>query len=289
MKKILVPIDFSELTTPIIRYALDISKALNAELVLLHCYNSSYVMGTAAFPDTIAAQAVLDAQYTLDMRIRYEQKLKEALQTAHTLANELGISEAIVSKELCTGDPAQEIRNHCLSTKAHLIIMGAKGTGSKNHFSGSTTHKIIKHLTAPLLAIPQQSIFNGLDNILYASDLCHNNIDHLMSLLNFLKPFKSHVTIVNLCTTASNIPAELNNDQKDLLRASYPQGGLSFDTSICDDLHAGFHQKILEAKPNAIAIHSCRKAFFHNWLNPSLSRKDIYLENIPLLVLPCRS
>ena len=60
MKKILVAVDFSDDTTLISRYAIELSRHESSEICLLHSYFDRMLLTESTFPGSIEAESMID-------------------------------------------------------------------------------------------------------------------------------------------------------------------------------------------------------------------------------------
>ena len=65
-------------------------------------------------------------------------------------------SSGPVARLLAKGDPAEEIENVVRRTPVDLIVMGTQGlSGASRIFFGSTTERVLRRATVPVLAVPR--------------------------------------------------------------------------------------------------------------------------------------
>ena len=145
MKKIILPVDFSESTSKLMEYAIDFAKTVNAEITLIHVASSDkgFVVGDMGF------------QYFPDVEeneIRYE--LKE-LKKLEKYATEHGVTCNHILKHGIAGDTILEYANEI---NADYIVLGSHGrSGIYDVFIGSLTKEITKKSRIPVLVVPCQT------------------------------------------------------------------------------------------------------------------------------------
>ena len=133
-KKILVPLDGSELAAKILPQVVDLAKTQNAEVTLLYVAHVPIVEYT---PETL--QEALAAE-TGRCRTLLAEKAKE-LQ-----------SQGIKADVVCTeGSPAREIINYAAQNGMDLIAMATHGRGEVAWVLGSIAEKVVSHATVPVL------------------------------------------------------------------------------------------------------------------------------------------
>jgi nucleotide-binding universal stress UspA family protein len=160
MKRILVPIDFSDVTPPVIDLARHLAKALDAEVHLV--YVKEFTAATA--PGTLGYGLVGMPELApmAGMPVPGFEPMAEAVQEDKAHKSKLAkwqeeIAQAGIKVSLHepTGAVAEEILNQADELNADLIVMGTHGHGAMyNLLVGSTTKGVLKHSTRPVLLVP---------------------------------------------------------------------------------------------------------------------------------------
>src|SRR4051794_14366566 len=113
LKNILVPSDFSECSTAAIRYGLELARAFNARIHLLHVVQDPYTQPWAAeaFPAAIG-------DLLLEWQEETQQRLIDMLPAAErTRATVLSV----------VAQPVSEILRYATANEIDLIVMGTHG------------------------------------------------------------------------------------------------------------------------------------------------------------------
>jgi universal stress protein A len=141
LKKILVPIDFSECSQKALQYALSFARQFKASLVLVHVVNINFGYGEIAAID----------YPTLEKQIREGSEKQLA-----TLAQQ-EIGESIPAEiHVCAGAAAREIVEAARNLDCDLIIISTHGhTGLKHVLLGSTSESVVRHAPCPVLVVRQ--------------------------------------------------------------------------------------------------------------------------------------
>jgi nucleotide-binding universal stress UspA family protein len=141
IKKILVPIDFSDYSKNSLKYAVNFAKDFNAQLCLVYVvepviYPPDFSMGQIAFPTV-----------DLEMDKRAEQELS-------SLAKKEIPPEINVKSIVRTGKPFVEIIETASEEDADLIIIATHGhTGVEHILFGSTAEKVVRKAPCPVLTL----------------------------------------------------------------------------------------------------------------------------------------
>jgi nucleotide-binding universal stress UspA family protein len=143
-RKIVVPVDFSELTREQVNFALEYARALNARILLVHTLQTAQLGEILGNPETSIA-------VPLDHAL-----IKQTQESAQTELNKIkkqieqkGIA---VDAHLLTGNPFLEIVQFAEKEQADLIIIASHGRGRLKHFLlGSVAEKVAKKSAVPVL------------------------------------------------------------------------------------------------------------------------------------------
>ena len=160
MKRILVPIDFSDVTPRVIGMAQQLAKALDAEIHLIHVRELSAIAapgalgyGLAGMPELAPMSGVPVPVFDpmpQTMPVDESQKSKLA-----QWQKEIAQGGLKVTLHEPTGTVAEEILLQADSLNADLIVMGTHGHGAMyNLLVGGVTKVVLKHSTRPVLLVP---------------------------------------------------------------------------------------------------------------------------------------
>jgi nucleotide-binding universal stress UspA family protein len=160
MKRILVPIDFSDATPPVIDLARQLAKGLDAEIHLLHVRELSAAAAPGALGYGLAGMPELAPMSGVPVPVfdPAPQPIPENEGEKSKLAQwqrEIAQCGVKVSLHQPTGAVAEEILNQADVLNADLIVMGTHGHGAMyNLLVGSATKGVLKHSRRPILLVP---------------------------------------------------------------------------------------------------------------------------------------
>ncbi len=133
-KKILVPLDGSELAAKILPQVADLAKTQDAQVTLLNVYPDLKGAVSGEFVDKLMAQEVKSCEGYL-------------AQTAKDLT-----AQGIKVETICTvGIPPQDIIAYAAKNGMDLIAMATHGKGEVAWMLGSVAEKVVTHATVPVL------------------------------------------------------------------------------------------------------------------------------------------
>jgi len=139
-KKIVCPIDFSEFTDEIVKYAVNITKKFNAELHLIHIIpNLNYFTPYESFltPENLVA---IEKNIEKEVEKDFERVTKDI--------------DVPLKKIVKTGVTFVEIIDYIKEEDIDLVVMGTHGRSGIEHILiGSVAEKVVRKSPCPVLTI----------------------------------------------------------------------------------------------------------------------------------------
>jgi nucleotide-binding universal stress UspA family protein len=140
---ILCPVDFSAHSRAALQYAAAVAKRADARLMALFVNDPLLVAAAAAEFDRQALARTSEAEL--------RQFVTRAVGSNAALAKRLDYG-------IVHGDPAVEILKAGRRTTADLVVLGTQGlSGARKLFFGSTTERVLRQATVPVLAVPPEA------------------------------------------------------------------------------------------------------------------------------------
>jgi nucleotide-binding universal stress UspA family protein len=268
MKKILCPTDFSTTAGNAIAYAARLAKQIHAELTLLN------------------VQSLLD--HTPAKAIRGEEVHVEAVTT------QLAMQCREVTKTFnipCGSEVITAITSisNAIGNKAaayDLIVMGTKGpAGLFEFFSGTNTYKVIRKSSTPVLLIPEACVFASIAHVVYAFDYWRKIDLPIQQLINFTKPLKSNLTVLQIMEQSVSLAAkkELLSFQQ-VVKDLYPDEPLYFETLHTNNLISAIHQYIVKNQANVLALCAEDHGFLESLFHKSVIKAFSVIAEYPVFV-----
>jgi nucleotide-binding universal stress UspA family protein len=139
-KKILVPLDGSEIAAKVLPKVLGLAKALRAKVTLCHvCYSGVGAMVGEATPGVIQAAAAHEQKFCDTFLARAGRDLQ---------AQGLDVDWVCVD-----GVPAQQIVALAQAKSCDLIVLGTHGAGEVVWSMGGVADRVASHATVPVLLL----------------------------------------------------------------------------------------------------------------------------------------
>lgn len=145
MKTLLVPLDFSDSTRPLLDHAASLAASLGARVVLLHIVEPiATAIPVGASMDVLTATP---SPETIDPKI-IETRLEG-------LARLMVPQPAAVDVHAITGLAVDDIVQSARDENADYIVLASHGHGALYHlFSGSVVTGVLKHAPCPVVVVP---------------------------------------------------------------------------------------------------------------------------------------
>ena len=187
MKRIIVPIDFSEHSEYALKAAAKLAKKNNAEILVLNMLEMSDIMITASGGNQ-------------KERMMFFYKLaKQELEIFLGKDYLKGIKITPIIKHFKVFSEINEVaKEH----DADLIVMGSHGaSGAKELFIGSNTERVVRNAEVPVLVVKKNLNTVNFEVVVFACDFSEEAIESYLKATNMFnkKGAKMYLVHVNLC------------------------------------------------------------------------------------------
>jgi nucleotide-binding universal stress UspA family protein len=186
MKKIIVPIDFSNHSEYALKAAALLSKKVDIEIYALHMLDIQEV--------NFSQSADFSQEKAIFFLKLAEVRFKKFLQKDYLK----GVNVIPIIKHYKV---FSEINAIAKEVSADLVIMGSHGaSGLKEFFMGSNTEKVIRYSDFPVLVIKNDLLDVDFSDIVFATDFSEESIpafQNMLASLAFLNA-KKHLLYINL-------------------------------------------------------------------------------------------
>jgi universal stress protein A len=143
MKRILVPVDFSEPSLHALEYAITFGQPFKAEFVVI------FVLDPISFTPPVSPFGV-----EVDTGMLFEELQRSGRDQLTRLAANLKKRRVAVRTLLHIGTPYQVIVETAKKLRVDIIIMATHGrTGLSHLFLGSVAEKVVRSATCPVLTV----------------------------------------------------------------------------------------------------------------------------------------
>lgn len=199
--KILVPTDFSEGATSACDFATVLAQQFQSKIDLFHVVPSlKYI-----------AESIKNLGLPFDMdRDLYPQMVKQAKEMMEEHFNKCidkehrGQAQVVVDRK-----PFEDIIRKAVEDQCDLIVMGARGRHDDGILNwGSVTAKVVRHSPVPVLTIPTGIGREGVNKILYPTDLSPRSLSGLAMTAEMAAIMRAEITIFHVMEAYDSGTAE---------------------------------------------------------------------------------
>ena len=284
MKKILVPIDFSDHSINTCRYALEIAKKYGSEITLFHAYNDQLFVSSPSLPDAYDINPYSNAEISEDIKNDSQlhiNKLSDEL--INTLANE-NVKNVSIKTHITEGDFEFDLKQFCDEYHPSIIVIGLKGKGNSTNSFGVKAIHILNNVNCPVLAIPVSSNYKGLKNIMYASTFEHVDDVLIRKLFNRFEAFNANIYCTLIWGKESYLKDKVKMEElKETFSVEAASGNFNCDILEKDDYQKEIKEYIYNNNIDLIAFVPHKANLFQRLFGQNNPDKELFNIKLPLL------
>jgi nucleotide-binding universal stress UspA family protein len=259
MKRILVPIDFSEQAEHAMKTAAQIAQKSGGKIFLLHMIN---------LPSN---QVDLDphGDASNPAKVLYLKKVHEKFDELRQADYMNGIE---TSEEVRFHKTFSGIIDYSHELDADIIVMGSHGaTGLKEMFIGSNTEKVVRNSDVPVLVVKKGIDINAIDKFVFASDFSDEIKLSFGRFVKFAAKFDAEIDLLFVNTVHNFEPThETSRRMKEfVLGFDMPKYTLNIynDTSV----ERGILNYAKDTDADIIALNTHQRKGLSSMFNDSIS------------------
>jgi nucleotide-binding universal stress UspA family protein len=269
MKKIIVPIDFSDTSVNAAKYAIELAKNIpDAHIILYHVYSS-------------ISFAALTSKDENSRQMVSENELKN-------LKNKIANGFDSISCEAEEGSFVENIARFALGNYADLVVMGITGSSRITQvFMGTNTLNVIRNISCPVMIIPPDAKYTGVKKVVLTSDFKDvARTTPFASLIKILDTFKPHLDILNV---DSEHFVELTDEfklEKEAMKEKLQAFNPEFSFLRAYDFVEGISSFVDSRNIDAIITVPRKHNFLSQLFVTSHTKKLAYHSNVPIIAVP---
>jgi nucleotide-binding universal stress UspA family protein len=293
LKKILVPVDFSEPSKKAVTYGLTLAGSFSASLILAHIV-----------PESSALLYSIPTQF---LEIEKQQYVKAAAEIRHLVPSE-NASRLSLQTIVKIGIIEEELLRIVRDEGIDLVVMGTHGRQRLSRwFMGSVTEHLLRHVPVPVLTVSHveaERLDIGLvtlNRILYATDLSESSSAGLEHAAELARGAGAQLTVLHVVDTEDRMlwgPAVLARLDRPQLLAELRQ---KLDDVLKQQKAAGVETEALlvEGKPfrkiveiadergmDIVVLNLQSKSLFERAFLGSTAERVVRLARTPVLSVP---
>jgi len=192
MKKILVPVDFSEKSEEALKVGAKIAEKVGAEIYVLHLLDIPSgeidVVDGNQIPKGPMAMLLFEATH---------HKFDDFLDKDY-------LNDIPVYEKVMTDAPVEGISEFAKQNDIDFIVMGSHGTsGLEEFFVGSNTEKVVRTSKIPVLVIKKPADEFKIDKVVISGKFKGEYIKEFKKIMVFLEPFNPEIYLLRVNTISN--------------------------------------------------------------------------------------
>lgn len=272
LKKIIVPIDFSEPAMNALVYAHSLSKKMQALLQVVHVYRP------------IISQIPEDPNASRDMTSKCRDKFDDLIDQMNQSWSSNSSDYVPIDSLFRIGFAVDELK--LLSDQSRentLLIIGSSGdTGLLKKRFGSVTTGLATKLTRPLLIIPPESTYTNIKTVVYAAEKYETDIKMIPDLTNTLDHGNFTISIVHVHKNDTPYPSQRLLEE---LNESFPEYTFNFRDCFSEDIADAIQEHTATVGAEIVCVNHRHRGLLQNIFHKSIARKLTIFTKTPLLIL----
>ena len=270
MKKILVPVDFSEVSEAAVQFAIDLAKKANASVHLLNSAKIDY-FNDYQYPAFANTKKLFEEVFD-SINMRMERMVKEFSSEEVPVTgkvSELGLIVAI----------KDEIKEQGID----LCVVGTTGcSGLEEVFIGSNTERIVRQVPCPVISVPHSVEVESIKKILIPIDLREIRASFLTKIASMQELFDCQLEFVWVKT-----PHNIENEEKlgEELKVIFKENGIdNYKLFIVKSVFPsdGILMEAEDSHADMIAMATHARRGISHWLSGSLTEDTVNHVSVPV-------
>lgn len=287
IRRILVPVDFSDASEKAIQLAFEIADLLKAEIRLLHVYYNP-VVDVVPFDTSHTYQINLNS-YLHEIEQNARKQISHLELELKNKASEKK-NRIKITSSLANGIAHDEIISFSKKYKPGLIIMGSRGMGNQSTgLIGNVTAKVVEKSEIPVIAIPEKYKFISVDkvkHVLYATDFDNYDQITISKLVNLTHQFNPTLHIVHISIGVKKAWDKVKMDSlKEFIQKEYPDLPVKYKILVSDNIINGLECYMRDNEIDVIALTNHSRNILNSFFTPSVTKMIMQRINRPLFVV----
>lgn len=276
MKKLLCPIDFSEVSLNALEFAVAIGEKEYSNLTLLNIFTSSdfnKILGTNH----------VDKEYDQLKKIA-EAKLTAISEEILKISKQKGLSSC--ESTLKSGKIVDVLAELADEGKYELIVIGTTGHSAyERKYIGGKAEKIIQHTHCSILCVPENHNFHGINKIVYATDYQEEDKLAIQQVAALAKVLNAEVEVLHVSHHDDSIDKAMYEEFKGELMSFVTYNKISFNRVVFKHVAVGLDEYMKEVNADLLVLLNKKLNFLKSLFHRSLTQHLEKFTDYPLMIL----
>ena len=269
--RILVPVDFSDLSKKAAVYGVGLAGKLSAEITLIHVHqppvsrnNPVYGLGAEMEDDIRKKTGIQMGEY-------YKDILNEPFTSC------TGITKV--------GRPADEIALEAARNESSLILMGTRRNGGLQQWiTGSRTAEVIEKTNHPVLVISSDGPTKVPEKITFLTGCDGYDLIALQKLVRVARALEATVFLVHVSTADKNGDQQVFKDFSDRIKMQTGYEKIYSQVIKNHDVIHGLSSYLEVHHPDLLSFNVRKNVMKKRLLQKTFSEKISRIADLPLLI-----
>ena len=276
MKRLLCPIDFSEVSLNALEFAVVIGEKENSNLTLLNIFSPKDF-------NTILGSDHVNDEYD-DLLNIAEKKLQAISNEIWKISKKKGLLAC--DYKLKPGKIVDVLSELADEDKSELIIIGTTGHSAyERKYIGGKAEKIIQHTHCSVLCVPENINFHGIKRIVYATDYQEEDKLAIQQLIDLAKVLKAEVEILHISHHDDTIDKAMYEEFKRELMSFVNYKKISFNRMVFKHVAEGLNEYMKEKNADLLVLLNKKLNFLESLFHLSLTHHLDKFTDYPLMIL----
>ncbi len=273
MKTILVPTDFSENAEKALQYAINLTKTMQAKIILLHSFHIDYT--SSYVPENLIEKEIEDARKKSNAQLKALYN-KLSHHAKHPI-------ECISTQNFAVDAVLDIINDH----NVDLVVMGTQGTNGKlgRQIFGTNSSKVIEKAKCPVIIVPEGTGHTEIKNITYATEYLNSDITCLLNIADMAKQFDAMINIIHVSLFDDENEQKAMEAFKSKVLKNISYKNLTFQTLKGNNVEQRI-EGYLEEEGNVdlLVMSAHHRSLMDKLFGKSITKVMAYYLKIPLMV-----
>ena len=277
MRKILFPTDFSNAANNAFVYALRLAKEMDASLFVLHTYMQPVLSATHA------GQPELVPEIYENYELHQFENFKKHSADLHKMAEEQDLAHVPLTFLFEEGTVVVNAQRIIDNEGIQLVVMGTnRADGVVDKIFGSNTLGVIRGVKIPVLSVPKEAKYDGIQEILFTTLFREKDEAALRKIMEIAVKFGVKVKCVHVLKEKNvEIIAVTDRWQK-----TFPHDNLEFVLLDMDQSIENTLNKYIESnRVDLLCVVKRNKTLLERLFKSSISNRLRMHANTATLVL----
>lgn len=280
MKRVLIPVDFTEKTNNTVNYAIHLASVMEFEIELLYI--------VAIFPNETSYTTPGEVRAMPNVSFEMEKQRKDAAEVSFEKLLE-GLKKKhkklpAISTIVRIGMESEMIELELKENDYDMLML--TGTDEKGFFAylSSDNFKLIRNVDCPVLLIPPESDYRPPKNIVYGTDYNEEDIKTLKRLVPVAKPFGATINGIHIHDDQDFRKRIKEKGFEELIKEKTGYNDTNIYSVSGEDTEQSLMQFCEETDADLLVLLKENKNFFQQIFRKSTTKKISRKTRIPVLI-----